>query len=161
MDGKVDCVPGAEDEKQPLTQCNITNEFRCSNGRCILRYRVKDGYQDCSDSTDETTSLNCNNLEFECADEGRCIPKGWVGNNIADCHNSKADELVEKINFSCGTDEFLCSDQSRCIPDRFVCDGIKNCKDCSDEVEACGDNPTMFRYILFPVSFFTSLKHFL
>ena len=145
VDGKADCVPGGEDEKRPFERCNASKEFRCGNGRCVPRYRVRDGYPDCPDSTDETTTLACNTFEFECKVEGRCVPKGWVGNNIADCHDSKADEVVETVDFACGESEFLCADQSRCIPKKFMCDGIKNCRDCSDEVEACGLKPTMFR----------------
>ena len=120
------------------------NEFLCTFGkRCILRYRVNDGFSDCPFNTDERQpNFSCSSLEFSCTGEfNRCIPRLWVRNGIRNCEDGSDEVAILAV---CLDTEFKCKDHKRCLPKEYLCDGIANCEDGSDEVELCR-YPTMFR----------------
>lgn len=62
--------------------------FRCDDNRkCISKFWVCDGDNDCEDKTDENTELckSCLASQFECAITKRCIPHSWVCDGTFDC----------------------------------------------------------------------------
>lgn len=53
--------------------CNRTDEFKCSNGRCILQVDVCDGVSDCSDGSDEATESGPRCGRFPCSVSCMCL----------------------------------------------------------------------------------------
>ena len=72
-------IEDRSDEDEAL-DCNLTSEFQCAHeNRCILRERVNDNIDDCSDGSDENLHFfECNlENEFKC-NNGRCIIRFFI-----------------------------------------------------------------------------------
>lgn len=87
----------------------------------MLRFRQKD----CSDGSDELDCPSCQPNQFRCQD-GQCIDKTLVCNNVADC----ADRSDEK---NCCENGFQCPQTEVCLSPSLKCDGTEHCADGSDE----------------------------
>ncbi|XP_065579673.1 uncharacterized protein LOC136039752 [Artemia franciscana] len=87
------------------SKCNH-DEFKCANGACITSEYQCDGYNDCTDFSDE---YNCTKeYESKCGGsgqfmcEGDCLPGWLVCNGLIDCDS--------------GVDEAFCSSNEESIP---------------------------------------------
>lgn len=67
------------------TECS-KDEFECSSGGCIHRNKVCDRTNDCDDSSDELyCKYTCNDDEFQCKEDKKCIPLSMKCNGQAEC----------------------------------------------------------------------------
>lgn len=117
-----------------------SQEFQCTNEKCIPLSWTCDGEDDCGDRSDEhtecTENVTCSSVEFACT-SGRCIPSRWQCDGEPDC-DDKSDESQELcVERTCGPEEWTCrSNKGQCIPLSWVCDDHDDCDDKSDE-EVC------------------------
>lgn len=72
----------------------------------------------------------CNNAtEFLCVESQKCIPIGYVCDDVFDCPDHS-----DEFNCTCGYTSFHCGN-GQCIDPALRCDGLPNCRDASDEVD--------------------------
>jgi hypothetical protein len=129
----------------------------CENGEEIYTWDYANGYEDCSDGSDEPEiSVRANaydgtitlysdyemeeapaTIEFECSDGSETIDFDYVNDGEADCTDG-SDESVDE------TDEFMCED-GEMIPFSWVNDGMLDCAYGMDEgVTAFGMDVTLY-----------------
>ncbi|UJR17514.1 hypothetical protein I4U23_004409 [Adineta vaga] len=110
--------------------CLHSSLIPCGNSsKCLSKYRLKDKYNDCSNSLDEFSTKTCHlNLthRFKCTSEDECIPLLMVADRHADCLD-KSDESIRLENCpKSGKD--LCHVQN--LPEKVlfqeICNGIQN-----------------------------------
>lgn len=65
----------------------LQENFLCDHNKCISKFWVCDGDNDCDDKTDERPELcdSCLASQFSCAITKRCIPHSWVCDGTFDC----------------------------------------------------------------------------
>uniref|UniRef100_A0A915HTZ1 Uncharacterized protein n=1 Tax=Romanomermis culicivorax TaxID=13658 RepID=A0A915HTZ1_ROMCU len=97
------CIPSSSDENLTACDRNLTctkKEFLCSDGqRCVDRSLICNGFNDCSDGSDETANANCvhgvvicnQKFSFQCL-SGGCIQKSWMCDGEEDCDDG-SDEM--------------------------------------------------------------------
>lgn len=79
--------------------CDTLQRFQCNNHRCIPRYQICDGVDNCGDGSDENNSTVCllrvkpcnRETEFQCANK-KCIESTKVCDYGDDCGDA-SDEL--------------------------------------------------------------------
>lgn len=79
--------------------CDALKRFQCENHRCVPRYQLCDGHDNCGDGSDENNMTLCASrlkpcnlyAEFQCANK-KCIDRGRVCDFADDCGDS-SDEL--------------------------------------------------------------------
>lgn len=113
-------------------QCN-PNEFRCKNGRCILKNWRCDHDPDCGngDASDEENCQYppCEKGEFTCENQ-KCIPQSQVCNGVNDCKDSKTSDENHDLcpnNKTCPANLFKCTHTNICVEDFWLCDSDNDC----------------------------------
>uniref|UniRef100_A0A673HRK1 Very low-density lipoprotein receptor-like n=2 Tax=Sinocyclocheilus rhinocerous TaxID=307959 RepID=A0A673HRK1_9TELE len=117
-------------------ECSI-EKFMCNNRRCVPLNLRCDGVEDCGDSSDEISCLNCTGGSFHCVAAARCVSSRSVCDGKPDCSDG-ADEQLDTCAQTCTRSQFRCTN-GRCVPNSGRCDNIKDCEDGSDE-DNCDDN---------------------
>ncbi|GCC23412.1 hypothetical protein chiPu_0001807 [Chiloscyllium punctatum] len=75
----------------------------------------------------------CGVMEVKCND-GRCIPKRWQCDGVADCDDGSDESEGVCYLTACPIGEIKCGlEFSRCIPVSWKCNGIQDCDDGADE----------------------------
>ncbi|XP_022102121.1 suppressor of tumorigenicity 14 protein homolog [Acanthaster planci] len=108
------------------------DEFECTDGSCIYDYWQCDGWNDCSDASDEQ-GCSCRSNQFTCGN-GRCIPGNWQCDDWNDCGDG-----TDEANCPCADGEFTCVSDGSCIYGSWQCDDYVDCSDGSDEAN-CGNS---------------------
>ena len=151
---------------------NDTDEwFACSNGKLIQAKWKCNGYLDCPNGTDESTTTCGDDYcrlklyfpqrkgdskrlaaivpGFTCA-SGECIRREYRCEGTKTCDDG-SDESTETCGADCEKVEgrWACS-SGQCIMERNKCDGWRTCADGSDETtEVCGANCQFVNNLLF------------
>lgn len=114
------------------------------------------------------STSSCDESEFRCVQDGRCIPSSDRCNRRYDCSDA-SDEAgcgtafpctpylillpeTSLIAFveererpaECSSSEFQCEDKLQCIPESQRCDRQYHCRDGSDEFDCSSEFPTFY-----------------
>ncbi|XP_063293289.1 suppressor of tumorigenicity 14 protein [Pelobates fuscus] len=108
-------------------------KFTCKDRRCINEAQQCDGWNDCSDFSDEL-NCTCSETQFRCKNSQICKPKYFLCDGVDDC----GDRSDEK-DCGCPDNNFQCTNK-KCIPEAQKCDKTDSCGDGSDEV-GCPEVP--------------------
>ncbi|CAF1537599.1 unnamed protein product [Adineta ricciae] len=102
--------------------CNHKNAYKCMNStKCISKYRLVDGIQDCPYHDDEKYNESCElddkHHRFQCFnDEKRCLARSAVGNGYSDCperDDEEPDNMFTKQHIYFQT---ICNGNQELIP---------------------------------------------
>ncbi|CAL8260356.1 unnamed protein product [Gadus morhua 'NCC'] len=110
----------------PANPC--PGRFHCDNHQCVNLTLQCDGWEDCTDRSDEN-NCTCQESQFLCGN-GRCKPSFWRCDGVDDCEDGSDEEHCGQ----CSAGQFRCHND-RCIPDNQTCDGTNDCSDGSDEAQ--------------------------
>ncbi|XP_074653685.1 CD320 antigen-like [Tubulanus polymorphus] len=122
----LDCLDGSDENSCFHPPC-LPQQFRCTSGQCVSKYKRCDGDTDCKDGSDEMrcTSQLCQG--FLC-NSGDCISSQLYQDGAVDCSgNLEEDELDGRSDCPNSEDErncktlscpgmFKCGQENRCIP---------------------------------------------
>ncbi|KAK7022757.1 hypothetical protein SK128_018106 [Halocaridina rubra] len=77
--------------------------------------------------------VTCNEDEFHCSSEFRCITSSWKCDGDKDCSDGEDERDCEPRDCMNG-EWFNCTTPIACIPPGWVCDGDEDCADGTDEL---------------------------
>uniref|UniRef100_A0A672NBG1 Low-density lipoprotein receptor-related protein 1B-like n=1 Tax=Sinocyclocheilus grahami TaxID=75366 RepID=A0A672NBG1_SINGR len=147
-----DCGDGSDESLECEYRLCKEEEFRCADGRCLLRAQWEcDGFPDCLDQSDELP-LNpkcsaaeslCNGSVFMCAN-GRCVPLGSVCNQHDDC-GDRSDERNCHVNECLNRKVSGCTQDCQDLPVGYKCScwpgfHLKNDGRTCIDVDECSEN---------------------
>ncbi|XP_026091548.1 low-density lipoprotein receptor-related protein 1B [Carassius auratus] len=147
-----DCGDGSDESLECEYRLCKEEEFRCADGRCLLRAQWEcDGFPDCLDQSDELP-LNpkcsaaeslCNGSVFMCAN-GRCVPLGSVCNQRDDC-GDRSDERNCNVNECLNRKVSGCTQDCQDLPVGYKCTcwpgfRLKNDGRTCIDVDECSEN---------------------
>uniref|UniRef100_A0A8C1SK69 Low density lipoprotein receptor-related protein 1Ba n=1 Tax=Cyprinus carpio TaxID=7962 RepID=A0A8C1SK69_CYPCA len=147
-----DCGDGSDESLECEYRLCKEEEFRCADGRCLLRAQWEcDGFPDCLDQSDELP-LNpkcsaaeslCNGSVFMCAN-GRCVPLGSVCNQHDDC-GDRSDERNCHVNECLNRKVSGCTQDCQDLPVGYKCTcwpgfRLKNDGKTCIDVDECSEN---------------------
>uniref|UniRef100_A0A672N291 Low-density lipoprotein receptor-related protein 1B-like n=1 Tax=Sinocyclocheilus grahami TaxID=75366 RepID=A0A672N291_SINGR len=147
-----DCGDGSDESLECEYRLCKEEEFRCADGRCLLRAQWEcDGFPDCLDQSDELP-LNpkcsaaeslCNGSVFMCAN-GRCVPLGSVCNQHDDC-GDRSDERNCHVNECLNRKVSGCTQDCQDLPVGYKCTcwpgfRLKNDGRTCIDVDECSEN---------------------
>ncbi|XP_015918312.1 vitellogenin receptor isoform X2 [Parasteatoda tepidariorum] len=132
-DGLKDCEDSSDEVCDGPVEICPGNDFRCSNGRCILIDWKCDSRDDCGDNSDEIgcpPSTSCSKDQMSCSG-GECIPTLWKCDGEKDCTDGSDEKDCHAT--ACDDETQLRCDHGQCIPKSWACDGTVDCNDGTDE----------------------------
>ncbi|CAH1789469.1 unnamed protein product [Owenia fusiformis] len=148
-DGDDDCKDNSDESPTFCSRHDCTSDdFRCTNHKCIPSSMHCDGDDDCGDGSDEIQAecshpnRTCFGNQFTCSN-GRCLYDRYVCDGEDDCGDgSDEHSTLHCSERGCPPDHFKCeADRAAggygCIPNYYVCDGVAHCVDQADEMQSC------------------------
>lgn len=130
------------DMKSCQANCSKAH-FVCPNTfKCIPKWWVCDGQDDCGDNYDEEqngfkcgSDFRCTPGEFECVHGNGCLHPTAICDGIKQCSDGSDEDgsIVDCPSYLCLASQFKCSESHHCIPRSHVCDGRSDCKNGEDE----------------------------
>ncbi len=124
------------DERNQICGCPKINDWPCLDGDgCVSPKLVCDGYDSCSDGSDELPSTceswNCTTGAVKCANM-KCFDITSTCDGDIQCNDGRAEQLCHE--WSCRDTWVECKDKNECIEESKLCDGKVDCYDKSDEI---------------------------
>ncbi|XP_055345561.1 prolow-density lipoprotein receptor-related protein 1-like [Paramacrobiotus metropolitanus] len=144
--GKVCACPESfalqRDMKTCAANCSQAQFVCLQTFKCIPKWWVCDGQDDCGDGSDEQVNgFNCGDRfgctpgEFQCVDGKGCLHPTAICDGIKQCADGSDEDgsVVDCPSYRCLSSQFKCAQSNHCIPMSMRCDGRPDCRLGEDE----------------------------